>query len=618
MKKYCSVRSFLFLLVGFFILFMAYNLFAPNLDKLEEIPLSKVVEQVKNNQVEKIIVDNQNLEIELKNGDKFQSYKEEQASLTEILSNEGIKIKDVNIEVKDSQTSGIWIAILSGVLPVLLIGGFIFFMMRSAQAGNSKAMSFGQSKAKLLNINKRKTTFLDVAGLKEAKQELMEVVEFLKYPSKFRRLGAEIPKGVLLVGLPGTGKTLLARAVAGEANVPFFSISASEFVEMFVGVGASRVRDLFSKAKRNAPAIIFIDELDAIGRLRGAGLGGSHDEREQTLNQILVEMDGFDVNTNIIIISATNRPDVLDPALLRPGRFDRRVVIDLPNQIEREAILKVHVKDKPLASNADLSKIAKSTAGFSGADLKNLTNEAAILAARNNKKTISIDELTSSIEKVLLGPERRSRVLTKKEREITAHHEAGHALLTHILPDCDPVYKVSIISRGAALGYTWNIPTEDRHLYSQSKFEDEITSLLGGRVAEKIIFGEVTTGAENDLKKATKMARKMATDFGMTEKLGAATYGTKDEMTFLGRELAEHKSYSEKTISIIDGEVAKIINKAEKKALRVLTKHKKNLAKMAKKLIEKETLDESELKKILPEFKAKNKFSQSIKTKNKK
>jgi len=424
------------------------------------------------------------------------------------------------------------------------------------------------------------------------------VVEFLRHPEKFRRLGAEIPKGVLLVGPTGTGKTLLAKAVAGEAGVPFFSISASEFVEMFVGVGAARVRDLFQKAKRNSPAILFIDELDAVGRQRGAGLGGSHDEREQTLNQILVEMDGFETDTRVIVMAATNRPDVLDPALLRPGRFDRRIVVDLPDKKDRAEILKIHTKGKPLDKDVSLELIAAATAGFSGADLKNLCNEAAILAARKNRSTVLQADLDEAIEKVMLGPERKSRVVSKQEKGISAYHEAGHATIGQALPNCDPVTKVSVVARGMALGYTWSRPAEDKYLYSKSKFEDDIAQLLGGRVAEKLIFGQVTTGAQNDLKRATKIARDMVTQYGMSDKIGPVTLGEKEELVFLGRELGEHKTYSEKIASQIDDEVFQIVFQAEQRATEILKKYKAILKKLAEKLIKEETVESRELESL--------------------
>jgi cell division protease FtsH len=456
-------------------------------------------------------------------------------------------------------------AVLPYLLPFLLIGVFVFFMLRSVQGANSRAMMFGQSQAKEFGQDRKdRVTFKDVAGVKEAKEELSEVVEFLKHPKKFLDLGARIPRGVLLLGSPGTGKTLLSRAVAGEAQVPFFHISGSEFVEMFVGVGASRVRDLFKKAKKNTPCIVFIDEIDAVGRKRGAGLGGSHDEREQTLNQILVEMDGFDQNTNIIVIAATNRPDVLDAALLRPGRFDRQVVLDNPDIADREAILKVHAKRKPLAKDVSLRRIAERTPGFSGADLANLLNEGAILAARNNQQIIKMEDLFEAIEKVMLGPERKSKVLNKKEKKLTAYHEAGHAVVTHFLLHTDPVQKISIISRGRAGGYTLKTPLEDKHMHSKTEFIEEIAVLLGGYLTEKEIFGEVTTGATSDLRRATSIARRLVTDYGMSEKLGPRTYGEKEEMIFLGREIHEQKDYSEKIAEKIDEEIARFYKTSRK------------------------------------------------------
>ena len=471
-------------------------------------------------------------------------------------------------------------------------------MLKQAQGANNQAMSFGKSKARM-SLNNNKVTFADVAGSVEAKKDLVEVVDFLKNPKKYKDLGAEIPKGLLLVGPPGTGKTMLAKAVSGEAGVPFFSISGSEFVEMFVGVGASRVRDLFAKAKRNSPCIIFIDEIDAVGRQRGAGLGGSHDEREQTLNQILVELDGFDTDTNVIVMAATNRPDVLDPALLRPGRFDRRVLIDLPDIKEREDILKVHAKGKPLSLDNDMRLIAQKTPGFSGADLKNVLNEAAILTARDNKNTVSMTEINEAIEKVILGPERRTKAITDEEKKITAYHEAGHALTSHFLPNADPVQKISIISRGRALGYTWNMPDFDRALYSKSKFEDDIAVFLAGREAEIMIFGELTTGAQNDLAQATKMARRMVIEYGMSDKLGPVSYSDKDQMVFLGRDLAEAKNYSEKTAQIIDEEVKMIITKAEIVAHETLVAHKDVLENIVNVLMEKETIERDVFEKII-------------------
>ncbi len=495
----------------------------------------------------------------------------------------------------EPSAAGQWVGLLiSALLPVLLIGAFIFFMMRQAQGTNNQAMSFGKSRARMFLGNKTVVTFTDVAGVDEAKQELTEVVEFLKYPEKFNSLGARIPRGVLLVGPPGTGKTLLARAVAGEAGVPFFSISGSEFVEMFVGVGASRVRDLFEQAKRNSPCIVFVDEIDAVGRQRGAGLGGSHDEREQTLNQILVEMDGFDTNTNVIVVAATNRPDVLDPALLRPGRFDRQVVLDRPDIKGRREILSVHIKGKPLDKTVDLDALAKRSPGFSGADLANLVNEAAILAARHNKKSVGMADFSEALDRVVAGPERRSRIITEEEKEIIAYHEGGHAVVQRILPKCDPVTKVTIVSRGMALGYTMSLPQEDRYLHSKSEFEDKIAGMLGGNVSERLVFGDTTTGASNDIEKATALARAMVTQYGMSDKLGPLTFGKKEEMVFLGREISEQRNYSDEVAAKIDAEVRGIIDRAYDRATEALTKHRDVLDRLAALLIENETIEHEE------------------------
>jgi cell division protease FtsH len=510
------------------------------------------------------------------------------------------KMTSIIIEVREDEGLNFWLAnILPFLIPFLLIGVFIYFMMRSVQGANTRAMMFGQSQAREVGREQKdKVTFKDVAGVKEAKEELKEVVEFLKHPKKFLDLGARIPRGVLLLGSPGTGKTLLAKAVAGEADVPFFSISGSEFVEMFVGVGASRVRDLFKKAKKNSPCIIFVDEIDAVGRRRGAGLGGSHDEREQTLNQILVEMDGFDPNTNVIVMAATNRPDVLDPALLRPGRFDRQVVLDNPDIADREAILKVHARKKPIAKDVSLRKVAERTPGFSGADLANLLNEAAILTARRNKKIIDMDELLESIEKVMMGPERKSRVLSDKEKKITAYHEAGHAMVAHFLPNTDPVQKISIIARGRAGGYTIKLPTEDKHMHSKSEYIEELAVLLAGFTTEKEIFGEVTTGATSDLHRATNLARKLITDFGMSESLGPRTFGEKEDMIFLGREIHEQRDYSEKTAEQIDKEISDFIARAQDQAKEIINTHKEILEKIVKALMKKETLEREEFEEI--------------------
>lgn len=489
--------------------------------------------------------------------------------------------------------------ILPFLLPLLLISIVIYFFMRQIQGANSRALSFGQSTVRLSDERKNKVRFDDVAGAKEAKEELLEIVEFLKHPKKFLDLGAKIPKGVLLLGSPGVGKTLLARAVAGEANVPFFHMSGSEFVEMFVGVGASRVRDLFKQAKKHAPCIIFIDEIDAVGRQRGAGLGGGHDEREQTLNQILVEMDGFETDTNIIVIAATNRPDVLDPALLRPGRFDRQVVLDLPDINDREAILKVHSAGKPLEGNVNLRVIAERTPGFSGADLANILNESAILAARHNRTTITDLDLREAIEKVMLGPQRKSHILSADEKKVTAYHEGGHALVGSVLPQSDPVHKVTILSRGRAAGYTMKLPNEDRHLHTRSSFLDEIAALMGGYAAEKLVFKELTTGPSNDLKVATGMARKLVTTYGMSDELGPIVLGETHENVFLGRDLGEQRNYSEEVAKKIDVEVSKVLHEGLRRATEVLEKHRSYLDTIAERLIKEETLEREQFYEIV-------------------
>jgi cell division protease FtsH len=505
---------------------------------------------------------------------------------------------NVKIETKAASQWGSLLGTLTFLLPTLFLVGIFIFMMRQAQGSNNQAISFGKSRARMFTGNRPTVTFADVAGVDEAKQELQEVVEFLKYPDKFAALGARIPRGVLLVGPPGTGKTLLARAVAGEAGVPFFSISGSEFVEMFVGVGASRVRDLFEQAKRNSPCIVFVDEIDAVGRQRGAGLGGSHDEREQTLNQILVEMDGFDTNTNVIVVAATNRPDVLDPALLRPGRFDRQVVLDRPDIKGRKEILSVHIKGKPLDKTVDIEALARRSPGFSGADLANLVNEAAILAARRNKKSIGHSEFNEAIDRVIAGPERRSRIITEEEKEIIAYHEGGHAVVQRVLPKNDPVTKVTIVSRGMALGYTMSLPAEDRYLHSKSEFEDKIAGMLGGNVAETIVFGDTTTGSSNDIEKATNLARAMVTQYGMSETLGPLAFGKKDEMVFLGREISEQRNYSDEVAAKIDAEVRRIIDEAYARAKEALTKHREVLDRLAALLVEKETIEAEEFESL--------------------
>ncbi|MDR0358927.1 MAG: ATP-dependent zinc metalloprotease FtsH [bacterium] len=505
----------------------------------------------------------------------------------------------VNIKA-DSSNGGTWLQVLiPNLILLLLIGGFMWYILRQTQSGNNQAMSFGRSRARMISADKPQVTFADVAGVEESKQELTEIVEFLKYPEKFVALGAKIPKGVLLVGPPGCGKTLLSKAVAGEAGVPFFSISGSEFVEMFVGVGASRVRDLFDQAKKNSPCIVFVDEIDAVGRQRGAGLGGGHDEREQTLNQLLVEMDGFDTNTHVIVIAATNRPDVLDPALLRPGRFDRHVTLDRPDIKGRRQILDVHARNKPLDSTVDLDVLARQTPGFSGADLANLINEAAILAARQNKKTISMPELEESIARVIAGPERKSRRISEREKEVIAYHEVGHALVMRTLPLCDPVHKVTIISRGMALGWTMSLPDEDKYLVSKEELKQQIAGIMGGRVSEELVFQDVTSGAENDIQKATGLARRMVTQWGMSEKVGTVMMGHKEELVFLGRDLGEQRNYSEEIAAIIDEEIKAIIGDAYETAKKILTEQRGQMDRVVDRLKVVETIDINELEGIL-------------------
>jgi cell division protease FtsH len=582
------------------ILLAAVALFSyllPSANKPEEIPLSEVVAMSQNKEIAEIRVEEDALLITTVDDIEFRAYKESNASIYEI---EGLNLEGVVVDIKGS--SGInWGGLVLNFLPLLIFGALLFFLFRQARGANSQAMSFGRSRARLFPANRPTVTFDDVAGVEEAKQDLREVVDFLKSREKFQVLGARIPRGVLLVGPPGTGKTLMARAVAGEADVPFFSISGSEFVEMFVGVGASRVRDLFDQAKRNAPCIIFIDEIDAVGRHRGAGLGGSHDEREQTLNQILAEMDGFDTSTNVIVMAATNRPDILDPALLRPGRFDRRVVVDRPDINGRVAILKVHTNGKPLDKDVNLEVLAKGTVGFSGADLANLVNEAAILAARRSREAIGMQELEESVDRVIAGPERKSRKISPREKEITAYHEAGHALVAKMLPNADPVHKISIVARGMSLGHTRQLPIEDRYLTSRVQIKDMLATFLGGYSAEKLIFNDVTTGAYDDIKRATELARRMVTDFGMSDKLGPRTFGDRQEMVFLGREISEQKDYGDKIADAIDEEVNQIILKAHETAREILTKNKSKLVVLAEKLIARETLEGEELEAVFSE-----------------
>ncbi|MFZ2187304.1 MAG: ATP-dependent zinc metalloprotease FtsH [Candidatus Moraniibacteriota bacterium] len=597
-KNLFTIILFFLLVSGIIILYQTPE------KKPAPVSLSELVSEINQGQVKTITVQSNNLDIELQDGNKQKASKEGESSLTETFTNYGIdkeKLSTVSISVTEVSGWSLWLAtLLPFLLPFLLIGAFIWFMLRQAQRGNAQALSFGMSRARMLDPKdkKKRTMFADVAGAEETKAELEEIVDFLKYPKKFLSMGAKIPKGVLLLGPPGTGKTLMAKAVAGEAGVPFFNISGSEFVEMFVGVGASRVRDLFKQAKKNAPSIVFIDEIDAVGRHRGAGLGGGHDEREQTLNQILVEMDGFETDTSVIVIAATNRPDVLDPALLRPGRFDRRVTMDLPDINERDQILVIHTKNKPIEKEVSLRTIAERTPGFSGADLANLVNEAAILATRRNKKTIGMPELTESIEKVILGPERRSRVINKKEKEIIAYHEGGHALVGASLLYADPVQKVSIISRGHAGGYTLAVPSEDKSLHSHNYFLDELAMLLGGYASEKMIFGDTTTGPSSDLERATQMARNMVTRYGMS-RLGARTFGKKDELVFLGRDMHEDRDYSEKTAQDIDGEVSHLINTAFDRATQILNERRTVLDVLAHTLLEKETLEKDEFDAIV-------------------
>ncbi|HDP69730.1 MAG TPA: ATP-dependent metallopeptidase FtsH/Yme1/Tma family protein [Actinobacteria bacterium] len=593
MKKIVRSAGFYFLIL-ILMLFLVQS-FMGNQQKPKDYALNVFLKKLEAGEVREVLIKNKDhvIEGELKNGEKFTVNYEENYDITDKLV-----AKDIKTRV-DPQKESIWLIAVINLLPFLLIIGIWLFMMNQMQGGGNRVMSFGKSRAKRMTKDQPKVTFKDVAGLDEAVEELKEIEEYLAKPSKFQAMGAKIPKGVLLFGPPGTGKTLLARAVAGEAGVPFFSISGSDFVEMFVGVGASRVRDLFEQAKASAPSIIFMDEIDAVGRHRGAGLGGGHDEREQTLNQLLVEMDGFDMKDNVILIAATNRPDILDPALLRPGRFDRQIVVDRPDLKGRETILKVHAKGKPLAKNINLGVLARRTPGFTGADLANMVNEAALLSARHNKKAIDMKELEEAIDRVIAGPERKSRLISDKEKEIIAYHEAGHALVAHVLPNTDPVHKISIISRGRALGYTLTLPVEDKYLVSKSELLDELAMLLGGRVAEEMLFKDATTGAQNDLERATKIARKMVCEYGMSDKLGPLTLGQKQEQVFLGRDFASHPDYSGEIAYEIDKEIRRILDEAYDKAEDILTKERKKLDKIAKALIEKETLEKDELRRLL-------------------
>ncbi len=599
------IKNFLVFFLVFLLLASLFSLYENGSSRSEMVSLDQIITAIDNESAVAVVVEGDKLTATLNDSRVISSKKEARDSLSQLLANYGvdpIKLKRLEVQIKEPSGVSFWLTtLLPFLLPILLLIGFIYFMSRQIQGVNSRAMSFGQARAKEVSFleKKNRITFKDVAGVSEAKQELEEVVEFLKSPQKFLNLGARIPKGVLLMGPPGTGKTLLARAVAGEADVPFFHISGSEFVEMFVGVGASRVRDLFTRAKKAAPCIVFVDEIDAVGRQRGTGLGGSHDEREQTLNQILVEMDGFEANTNVIVMAATNRPDVLDPALLRPGRFDRQVVLDQPDIKDREAILKVHAKEKPLAEEVNLRVIAERTPGFSGADLANLLNEAAILAARRNQKKINQTECLEALEKVMLGPERKSHLLSEKEKKITAYHEAGHALVAHYLPAADPVHKISIISRGRAGGYTLKLPTEDKHMHPKSEFEADLAVMLAGHATEKEIFGEVTTGAQNDLKRATRLARQLVTEFGMSEKLGPRTFGLKEELIFLGREISEQRDYSEKIAQAIDDEVSHYLKTAYRQAQNIIKQKRTKLELIANRLIANEVIEREEFEALM-------------------
>ena len=595
---------YLLVIVGVIVIF--YTLL-PSFGASSDVPLTTVVAMAKNDEIREIAVDGRKLTITPNvssrvGSDRLYSRIGNETDVINLLVESGVEIgppSGVSVTFEGSSGLSSLLGLLLNFLPLIIFGGLILFMMRQAQGSNNQTMSFGRSRARMAAPNRPGVTFTDVAGVEEAKTELEEVVEFLKYPERFLSLGAKIPKGVLLVGQPGTGKTLLARAVAGEAGVPFFHISGSEFVEMFVGVGAARVRDLFDQAKRNSPCIVFVDEIDAVGRHRGAGLGGGHDEREQTLNQILVEMDGFEPNNNVIVLAATNRPDILDPALLRPGRFDRRVTLDLPDIKGREAILKVHSAGKPIAPEVTLDNLAKETPGFSGADLANLVNEAAILAARANKKSIFMTEFEEAVDRIVAGPERKSRIISPREKEMTAYHEAGHALVAHTLPHADRVHKISIVSRGNMGGHTSLLPDEDRYLWTKNQFGDMLSVMMGGRVAEEMIFSEVTTGASNDIERATKVALSMVKRYGMSESLGPRTFGKVQEMVFLGREISEERDYGDKIAEEIDDEVRILIKLAYERAQEILVTNKPKLVLLSEYLIEHETISGANMARLL-------------------
>ena len=591
-------NSFIYLLLIVALVAVVFTFFSGSLGDANELSINEVITMASRGQVENIEVKGDALTVTTFSGETYQSMKESDSSIVEMLREAEVDPARVNVTVKGSGGLSAIFGLLFNFLPLIFFGAVLLFMMRQAQGNSNQTFSFGRSKARMFMGNSPQVSFSDVAGVEEAKEELQEVVEFLKYPERFLALGAKIPKGVLLVGPPGTGKTLMARAVAGEAGVPFFNISGSEFVEMFVGVGASRVRDLFDQAKRNSPCIVFVDEIDAVGRHRGAGLGGGHDEREQTLNQILVEMDGFDTRTNVIVLAATNRPDILDPALLRPGRFDRRVVLDNPDLKGRIQILDVHAKGKPLEEEVDLERVARQTIGFSGADLANLVNESAILAARHAKKMIGSSEFAEAIDRIIAGPARRSKVISDREKEITAYHEAGHALVAHILPNADKPFKVTIIARGQSGGHTRYLPEEDRNLWTREQFEDMLAAAMGGRVAEELVFDEITTGAGSDIEQATNIARQMVTRYGMSEKLGPRTFGKREEMVFLGREISEQRDYSDKVAETIDQEVHEIIDDAYESARKVIAEYMPKLKQLSEYLIANETIEVDEMDKL--------------------
>ncbi len=609
-------NGFMYLVLAVAILVVLFVMFNPGQPNQQTVPISELMSRVEaaaDSGSQPEILVSANRIVARVGGGAISAVVNDRFDIDQALANRGLNVngQQVAVQFEAPSPAPTIISILTSILPLLIFVGLLVFMMRQAQGSNSQALSFGKSRPRMVTGNRPRVTFKDVQGVDEAKQELAEVVEFLKYPEKFTKIGAEIPRGVLLVGPPGTGKTHLSKAVAGEAGVPFFNISGSEFVEMFVGVGASRVRDLFEKAKQNSPSLVFVDEIDAVGRQRGAGLGGSHDEREQTLNQILVEMDGFDTDQTVIVLAATNRPDVLDPALLRPGRFDRRVVLDLPDIRGREAILRVHAREKPIQEDVDLGTIARQTPGFSGADLKNLLNEAAILAARRNRTTVGMFELEEAIDRVIAGPQRKSRVMSEHEKRVTAFHEIGHALVAHLLRRADPVYKVTILPRGQMGGYTRFLPSQDRHLLTKSEFEDQLAVAMGGHAAEVLVFGEMTTGPSNDIQMATEIARRMVTQYGMSTKLGPRAFGRREELVFLGRDIAEQRNYSEAIAETIDREVSQLIDDAHHRAQDMLARNRGLLEKLSETLIEVETLDAEAFERYVDEYQGRTPASTS-------